>query len=189
MRLVISTDTFIVEGVPRGVDLSDLRAFCGVSWDGRRRRLVVPLCDAGMLTRHLEQRGVRLADHEVREAVAGAFEHDPIHGPARVARYGDARAIPELSRALDLHAPRDCAFTDYLIALGLGTAIQILGGAPTEPQRGKIMELERLQRDFWPDGGEETRAMLAAVAPLATTPLAASDGPGLPRAKSKPTQH
>jgi hypothetical protein len=167
MRLVISSDTFIVEGVPRGIDLADLRAFCGVSWDGRRRRLVAPLRDARMLAPDLERRGVCLADHEVRAAVAGAFEHDPVEGPARVATYGDPRAIAELSRALDAHVPRDCVVTDYLIALALGTAIEILGGAPTELQRGKVMELERVQRDAWPDGGEELRATLAEVAPTA----------------------
>jgi hypothetical protein len=140
-----------------------------------------------MLAPDLQRRGVCLADHQVRAAVAGAFEHDPIQGPARVASYGDPRAIPELSRALDAHVPRDCVVTDYLIALGLGTAIQVLGGAPTEPQRGKIMELERVQRDAWPDGGEELRARLAEVAPTAI--LAAQTAPAPPKLKRKPTRH
>jgi hypothetical protein len=167
MRLVISRDAFIIDGVPRGVDLSDLRAFCGVSWDGRRRRFTAPLHDAEMLEADLDRRGVRLADREVRAAVVSAVEHDPLEGPARIAEYGDPRAIPELSRALDAYRQGECAVTDYVIVASLGMAIEALGGDPTEPQRNKIAEYERLQRGAWPEL-ELARARIAEEAPRAT---------------------
>jgi hypothetical protein len=190
MRLAISRDSFTIEGVPRGIDLSDLRAFCGVSWDGRRRKLVVPLGDAAMLRNDLERRGVRLADEEVRAAAVRAFEEDLIEGPASVARYGDARAIPELSLALDVFEPgTSCAVLDFLAVLGLGTAIQVLGGTPTQSQRDKIMECELRQRHEWPDDGGALRAAIAEVAPLAARPLAAAGGIAPPRSRLKPTRH
>lgn len=162
------------------VDLSDLRRTRGVSWSERDRRLTFSSSDADRVREELARRGVRLADHEVRAAVERALEDDFIAGPACLAEFGDARAVPELSRALDHYEPHlDCAVCDYLAVLGLGTAIQALGGAPTETQRRKIAEYERRQRGAWSDGGEFMRSALRVVAPLAhITPSRATRPPG-----------
>lgn len=116
----------------------------------------------------LARSGVRLSDQEVRAAVEGALAEDPINGPARVTSFGDERAIPALARALDAYAPRlDCVVCDYVAVLGLGTAIVLLGGAPTEPQQRKIAEYEQRQRGAWSDGGAFMRSALGALSPLA----------------------
>lgn len=171
MRLVISRGRFTLEDVPRAFDLSDLQRARGVSWFVRLRRLTWSTDDAEWVREELTRRGVRLADHEVRAAVASALEDDPINGPARIAAFGDARAVPELSRALDAYEPRlDCVICDYLAVHGLGTAIEALGGAPSEAQRRKIAEYEQRQRGAWPDEGEFVRTTLALVPPLPVTP-------------------
>jgi hypothetical protein len=168
MRLVISGGVFALEDISGGVDLSDLQSSRRISWNRRRRRLTWRLVDAGWMSEELARRGVRLADHEVRATVHGALKDDPINGPAAIAAHGDVRAIPELSRALDTYEPgADCVVCDYLAVLGLGTAIQVLGGTPTESQEAKIAEYEQRQRDVWSDGGELMRRALAEVAPLA----------------------
>lgn len=168
MRLVISGGSFALEDIPSAIDLSDLRIFRRVSWSARARRLTWSLPDAGAIREALERRGVRLADDEVRAAVARTLEHDPVEGPAWIAAFCDERAIPELSHALDAFAPRcDCAVCDHLAVLGLGTAIHALGGVPTESQRLKIAAYERRQRGVWVDGATLERFALAEVAPLA----------------------
>jgi hypothetical protein len=170
MRLVISRGTFALEDVPSAVDLSDVRISRRVSWDRRRRRLTWGLVDAGRVREELDLRGVRLGDVEVRAAVQGALEDDPVEGPASVAAFGDVRAIAELGRALDAYQPcADCAVCDYLAVLGLGTAIQVLGGSPTESQQRKIVDYELRQRFAWSWAGAEeaNRTALAEAAPLA----------------------
>jgi hypothetical protein len=168
MRLVIEGERFRLEDVPDTVDLSEFRQVRGMSWTERGRRLTFASEDASAVRDALARRGVHLADHEVRAATERALADDPVNGPALIAAYGDERAVSELARALDEYAPHlDCAVCDYLAVLGLGTAIAVLGGAPTEPQRRKMVEYERRQRGAWSDGGAFMRSILAAVAPLA----------------------
>ncbi|HET7754057.1 MAG TPA: SEC-C metal-binding domain-containing protein [Anaeromyxobacteraceae bacterium] len=128
----------------------------------------------------LDRCGVRLSDAEVRGAVVRALKDDPITGPAWVATYGDPRAIAELSRALDAHQPhRDCAVLDYLEVLGLGTAIDMLGGGVVESQCRKIAEYAARQDGEWGDDGDAARAMLADVTPLARRTAPTRRGPRL----------
>jgi hypothetical protein len=106
MRLVLRSETFAIHDVPRGVDPSDLpRAY----WNRRERTLRAHVRDAPAIPTALARHRVRLTDDEVRAAAARALEEDLIDGSEGLGAFGDARALPELSRALDGFQHLDCA--------------------------------------------------------------------------------
>jgi hypothetical protein len=149
MRLVIRGETFALHDVPQGVDLSDLpRAY----WNRRERKLRAHARDAALIQAELARRGVRFTDDEVRDAAARALEDDPIDGSEGLVAFGDPRALPELSRALDAFRHLDCVVCDYLAMLAFARGIEALGGVLSPSQTAKLEQYRERQAGAWIKG-------------------------------------
>jgi hypothetical protein len=149
MRLVIRGDTFALHDVPPGLDLSALPR---AQWKRRERTLRAHAREAPLIQADLACRGVRLTDDEVRAAAVRALEEDPIDGSLGLAAFGDPRALPELSRALDAFQHLDCVVCDYLALQSFAKAIQALGGVLSPSQTAKLEEYRDRQAGAWIKG-------------------------------------
>jgi hypothetical protein len=105
-----------------------------------------------LIQAELAYRGVRLTDDEVRAAAARALDEDPVDGSEGLAAFGDPRALPELSRALDAFQHLDCVVCDYLAMLAFARGIEALGGVLSPSQTAKLEEYRERQAGAWIKG-------------------------------------
>jgi hypothetical protein len=149
MRLVLRGEIFAIHDVPPGVDLPALPRG---QWKRRERMLRAHARDAPLIQAELACRGVRLTDDEVRAAATRALEDDPIDGSESLAAFGDPRALPELSRAMDAFQHLDCVVCDYLAVQAFAKAIQALGGVLSPSQTAKLEAYRECQTGAWIKG-------------------------------------
>jgi hypothetical protein len=86
----------------------------------------------------------RLRDDRILAAVVRLLDENPVGAAACLARHGDARAIPDLVRALDsdeLVAKADCAICAADILDQIAHAIERLGGTLTEAQSARLKRI------------------------------------------------
>jgi hypothetical protein len=146
MRLVLRGEIFAIHDVPPGVDLPALPRG---QWKRRERMLRAHARDAPLIQAELACRGVRLTDDEVRAAATRALEDDPIDGSGGIAAFGDPRALPELSRAMDAFQHLDCVVCDYLAMLSFARGIEALGGVLSPSQKAKLEAYRERQTGAW----------------------------------------
>lgn len=97
----------------------------------------------------LARSGVK--DERIFTALLEALEQEPISGAMSLARYGDARAIEPLKRALEACPRREEGEEDVFVdqaLLELKEAIQTLGGSLDEAHEEKLRQAEATGRTF-----------------------------------------
>ncbi len=97
----------------------------------------------------LARSGVR--DERIFTALLEALEQEPISGAMNLSRYGDARAIEPLKRALEACPRREEGEEDVFVdqaLLELKEAIQRLGGSLDEAQEEKVRQAAVTGRTF-----------------------------------------
>ncbi len=92
-----------------------------------------------------------VVDDRIRAAFVRVLDDDPAKGAGYLAEYGDARAIPDLARALesDLAAAADCPICASEHGIAIASAIRRLGGTLSEAQRAKVDLLLERQERLW----------------------------------------
>jgi hypothetical protein len=94
----------------------------------------------------------RLRDDRILAALVRLLDENPAGAAACLARHGDARAIPELVRALDADevvAKADCAICAAEILDQIAHAIELLGGTLTEAQRARLDRIGEAAERLW----------------------------------------
>ncbi|WP_242352083.1 MULTISPECIES: SEC-C metal-binding domain-containing protein [unclassified Anaeromyxobacter] len=107
-------------------------------------------------------------DDRILAALVRVLDESPVGGAAFLARYGDARAIPHLVRALesdDLVAKADCAICAAEQLSAIAHAIEELGGALTDAQRAHIDRIERETARLWQPGPDALPSAKSARRP------------------------
>lgn len=99
-------------------------------------------------------------DGRVLEALLRTFREEPEAAAVNLVAYGDGRAIPELSAALDRGAVLDASDLDFISGLcliELAWAIEMLGGRLSPSQQRSLDRtadrLRALERTWWDPGG------------------------------------
>lgn len=112
-------------------------------------------------------RAAARGDDRVRAALVGLLAQDLVDAPGLVAEYGDARALPDLSRVLDaleLPSPGKGELRRLEQIVAVAWAIHTLGGTRTGPQEAKFRRAYERSDELWADGGAEVDAFLDEVA-------------------------
>jgi hypothetical protein len=94
----------------------------------------------------------RLRDDRILAALVRLLDENPFGAAACLARHGDARAIPDLVRALEsdeLVAKADCAICAAEILDQIAHAIELLGGTLTEAQRARLERIGEEADRLW----------------------------------------
>jgi hypothetical protein len=94
----------------------------------------------------------RLRDDRILAALVRLLDENPVGAAACLARHGDARAIPDLVRALDsdeLVAKADCAICAAEILDQIAHSIERLGGTLTEAQRARLKRIGEEAERLW----------------------------------------
>ena len=94
----------------------------------------------------------RLRDDRILAALVRLLDENPLGAAACLARHGDARAIPDLVRALDsdeLVAKADCAICAAEILNQIAHSIDVLGGTLTEAQRARVERVGEEADRLW----------------------------------------
>jgi hypothetical protein len=94
----------------------------------------------------------RLRDDRILAALVRLLDENPFGAAACLARHGDARAIPDLVRALDsdeLIAKADCVICAAEIQDQIAHAIELLGGTLTEAQRARLERINEKADRAW----------------------------------------
>ncbi len=94
----------------------------------------------------------RLRDDRIIAALARLLDENPIGAAMCLARHGDARAIPDLVRALEsdeLVAKADCAICAADILDQIAHSIELLGGTLTEAQRARLKRIGEEADRLW----------------------------------------
>jgi hypothetical protein len=97
----------------------------------------------------------RVRDDRILAALIRMLDENPVGGAACLARYGDARAIPNLVRALesdDLAAKADCAICAAEILGAIEHAIQVLGGTLSDAHRARLETIRDEAARLWEPG-------------------------------------
>lgn len=97
----------------------------------------------------------RLRDDRILAALVRLLDENPGGAAACLARHGDARAIPDLVRALasdELVAKADCAVCAAEILDQIAHAIELLGGTLTEAQRARLERIREEADRLWVPG-------------------------------------
>lgn len=92
--------------------------------------------------------GSRLEDERLISLLLDHLRNEPEHGAMCLAEYGDARALPALSAALDAAPVREADFAGNHVFVELAAAIRDLGGDLTPQQRAKCAHARALSRDM-----------------------------------------
>jgi SEC-C motif len=96
--------------------------------------------------------GTRLRDDRILAALVRLLDENPVGAAACLARHGDARAIPDLVRALDSDetvANADCAICASEILGQLAHTIELLGGTLTKEQRARLERIGEEADRLW----------------------------------------
>jgi hypothetical protein len=94
----------------------------------------------------------QVVDDRIRAALVRMLDDDATNGARGLAEYGDARALPDLARALDpaaLEKAADCAICASESAVSIARAIRALGGTLTDAQAADVDRLLERQRGLW----------------------------------------
>ncbi len=94
----------------------------------------------------------RRRDDRILAALVRLLDENPVGAAACLARHGDARAIPDLVRALDsdeLVAKADCAICAAEILGQIAHTIELLGGTLTEAQRARLERIGEEAEGLW----------------------------------------
>jgi HEAT repeat protein len=100
-------------------------------------------------------------DDRIFELLLRLFRQDPLIGIGALARYGDRRALPELTRLLERHEPGpEYSFDDGQLVIELREAFRLLDAELTPAQRER---LERLDEE------RKRERALASASPITGT--------------------
>lgn len=115
----------------------------------------------------------QVRDDRTLAALVRVLGENPVGGAAFLARYGDARAIPDLVRALesdDLLAKADCAICAAEQLGAMAHAIERLGGTLSEAQLARLDRGDREAARLWQPGPDALRPESSARRPATREP-------------------
>jgi hypothetical protein len=122
----------------------------------------------------------RVRDDRILAALVGTLQENPIGAAAFLSRYGDARAIPALARALDsddLVAKADCAICAAERLDAIAHAILQLGGTLSDAQRARLDRIDDEAARLWQPGADPLRSAPSAGRPATREPRAGRNAP------------
>ncbi len=94
----------------------------------------------------------QLRDDRILAALVRLLDENPAGAATCLARHGDARALPDLIRALEsdeLVARADCAICAAENLDEIAETIQLLGGTLTEAHRARLQRVRRAAARLW----------------------------------------
>lgn len=115
----------------------------------------------------------QVRDDRILAVLVRVLGENPFGGAAFLGRYGDARAIPDLVRALesdDLLAKTDCAICAAEQLSAIAHAIERLGGTLTDAQRARLERIDREAARLWQPGPDALRPESFARRPATREP-------------------